>query len=387
MPVIVLSNNDGIIVALNKEAKAVGLKRGDAFFQVQGLIKNKGVTTFSSNYTIYADMSERIHHILYDLCPEVEPYSIDESFAFFPDIKQINEIAHTIKSTIEQSTGIPVSIGIAPTKTLSKIANKLSKEREGILNITEIDIDGALKEYPIEDIWGIGYRYSEFLHSKGIHTAFDLKCYPLHYARKHLTIKGLYTVQELNGISIIDQLIPKAKKNIISSRGFSHLVESMEELEEATADYCMEAVRKMRFQHSAATFIGVNVLTNRFRDDLPQYYNNVIYEIKPVSSYLPLLIRLALKALHEVYKPGYKYQKVMIMLLGLVHEDSQQLDFFAEDTNKEKKLMNCFDAINRKYDSQKLFIGTRGIGREWSMKRQFLSPAYTTNINDIPKVY
>jgi DNA polymerase V len=385
-PVIVLSNNDGIIIALNKEAKKFGLKRGDAFFQVRDLIKEHSVSVFSSNYTLYADMSERINQILKSLCPEVEVYSIDESFLFFPELRQINEIAQSIKETVEQATGIPVSIGIAYTKTLSKLANKLAKKRGGILNLSDIDLDEELRAYPVEDIWGIGYRYSAFLKERGVHTAFDLKSYPLHLAKKNLTIKGVFTVQELNGIPSIDLMIPKPKKNIISSRGFSRLVEKKEELEEAAANYCLEAIRKMRDQHSAAKSIGVSLMTNRFREDLPQCFDSVEYKINPPSSYVPELLKLALRGVNELHKPGYKYQKVMIMLLGLVPDEISQFDFFSEDKNKEKAIMACFDKINGKYDKDTLFIGARGIDRNWSMKREYLSPSYTTDLEGIPKV-
>ena len=384
-PVVVLSNNDGILVALNKEAKATGLKRGDALFQVKELIRTNSVQVFSSNYTLYADISERINQVLNSLCPEVECYSIDECFLFFPEVKQINDIAQAVKAEVETSTGIPVSIGIASTKTLSKLANKLAKKRAGILNLTDVDLDTELKAYPVQDIWGIGYRYSTFLKERGINTAFDLKSYPLHLAKKHLTIKGVFTIQELNGISCIDQLTPKPKKNIISSRGFSRLVETKAELESAAADYCLEAIRKMRDQHSAAKAIGVSLMTNRFREDLPQYFESVEYKIIPPSSYVPQLLKLALRGVGELFKSGYKYQKVMIMLLGLVPDEISQFDFFAEDNNKEKAIMACFDKVNSKYEKDTLFIGARGIKRDWSMKRNRLSPNYSTDVGGIPK--
>jgi len=288
-PVIVLSNNDGIIVALNKQAKSAGLKRGDAYFMVKKEIEENKVTVFSPNYTLYADMSNRINTILREICPSIEVYSIDESFLFFPEIKGLTEIASEIKEAVECSTGIPVSIGIARTKTLSKLANKLAKKRDGILNLDDEDIDSLLKAYPVGDIWGIGPRYAEKLIGMGINSAYDLKCFPLHLAKKHLTIKGLYAVQELNGVPLIDKLEPKPKKNIISSRSFSQLVESLESLEEAGADYCLEAVRKMRSQHSASSSIGISVMTNRFKEEFPQYFNTVTYKIQPPRRMLPSL--------------------------------------------------------------------------------------------------
>lgn len=385
-PVVVLSNNDGIVVALNKEAKAIGIKRCDAFFKVEKTLHDHGGEAFSSNYTLYADMSRRIHRILTKLAPAVEPYSIDESFLYFPPLRQTTEIASAIKLTIEESTGIPVSIGIAQTKVLAKIANKLAKKGCGVLNIDEIPVDEALGSYPVEDLWGIGCRYAGFLRGKGIATALDLKRYPPHLARKGLTVRGYYIVQELNGTPMMDLLVPKPRKNIISSKSFSRPAESLAELEEAAAEYCLEAVMKMRAQRSATTAVGVALLTNRFREDLPQYCSDIAYQVNPPSSYAPDLVRLALKGVAEIFRPGFRYQKVLVGLPKLVSEDGRQSDFFAEDKSKERSLMECFDAVNAKYGSRALFIGAQGIEKPWAMKRERLSPRYTTSWADIPKV-
>lgn len=385
-PVVVLSNNDGIVVALNKEAKGIGLKRGDPYFQVKDTLRARGGEVFSSNYTLYADMSRRIHDILVSLAPEVEPYSIDESFLFFPPLKGISEIAFTIKRTVEDDTGIPVSIGIAPTKVLSKIANKLAKKGNGVFDIAEADLDEVLRNYPVGDVWGIGYRSTERLAEKGVSTALDLKRYPPERAKKDLTVKGWYIVQELNGVPMIDRIEEKPKRNIIASRSFSRLVETLPELEEAAADYCLEAVLKLRKQRGAAKAIGVALMTNRFRDDLPQSFETVSYPLKPPSAFAPELARLAIKGVNALFRCGYKYQKVMIILSALEREDRGQPDLFAEDRSRERSLMECFDKINGKYGSHTLFIGAQGIAKRWGMKRGFLSPRYTTSWADIPKV-
>ena len=384
-PVVVLSNNDGIVVALSREAKAVGIRRCDPYFKVKDLIRKNGGAVFSSNYTLYADMSRRIHEILTELAPVVEPYSIDESFLFFPPLRQITEIAATIKRTIEEETGIPVSVGAASTKVLAKIANKLSKQGNGILNMDEVEVDEALRGYAVGDVWGIGYRYATVLREKGIATALDLKCYPVHLAKQDLTIRGYCLVRELNGTPMLDMLTPKPRKCIIASKSFSRPVDSLGALQEASAEYCIEAVRKLRRQRSAAKSLGVALMTNRFKDDQPQYCNEISYAVDPSSSYAPDLVRLALRGAAELFKPGFRYQKVVVSLPELVPEDGYQGDFFEPDRNRERSIMECFDRINEKYGSRTLFIGAQGIEKSWAMKREHLSPRYTTSWADIPK--
>lgn len=384
-PVVVLSNNDGIVVALSREAKAIGIKRCDPFFKVRAALESAGGAAFSSNYTLYAELSQRIHDILVSLSPEVEPYSIDESFLFFPGAGLPTEAAERIKETVERSTGIPVSIGIAPTKVLAKIANKLAKKGSGILDVADIDLDRALKEYPVGDVWGIGWRSAEFLESRGVRTAYALKTYPAHLAKRDLTIRGYNIVQELNGVSVIDRLEAKSRRNILSSRSFSRPVESLAELEQAAADYCLEALLKMRKQRSAASVLGVALMTNRFRAEDDQYCRSAFRELKPPSSYAPLLVGSAVSAVGELYRPGLRYQKVAVQLLDLVDEERAQGDLFAERAGKAEALMECFDRINGKYGSHALFLGARGIDRAWSMKREHLSPAYTTDVGRLPK--
>lgn len=384
-PVVVLSNNDGILVALSREAKAAGLARGDAYFQVRDRLAAIGGVAFSSNYTLYADMSRRIHDILTGLAPAVEPYSIDESFLFFPPLEGIAEVARGIKRTVETETGIPVSIGIARTKTLSKIANKLAKKGNGVLSVEEIDLDAALAVYPAADVWGIGPRYAAFLTERGVRTALDLKRYPPELARKNLTLKGYGTVRELNGVPAVDALVPKPKQNIVSSRSFSRLVGTLAELEEAAAEYCLEAVLKLRAQRSAAAALGVSLMTNRFREDLPQYRNSVVYGVAPPSAYAPALVKLAIRGVRELYRPGYRYQKTMVHLLDLASDERRQADLFTEEDPRERALMACFDRVNGRYGPHTLFIGAQGIGKDWSMKRELLSPAYTTEPEDLPE--
>lgn len=385
-PVIVLSNNDGIVVAANREAKDLGVKRCDPYFEARDRVERAGGETFSSNYTLYAEMSGRILEILESFCPEVEPYSIDESFLFYPPKSDLAEEAGRIKATVEESTGIPVSIGIARTKVLAKIANKLAKKGTGILDEREIDLDRELKQYPAGDVWGIGWSGAEKLRARGVSTAYDLKAYPPHLAKRDLTVRGFYIVQELNGISVLERIEPKPKRNIVSSRSFSRPVESLPELEQAAADYCLDAILKARKQGSCASAICVSVATNRFRTEEPQYSRSEVRELKPPTSYAPLLVAQATTGIRELYRPGFRYQKVMVHLLGLEDENRRQGDLFDPGALRERALMECFDHINGKYGSRTLFMGAKGVGGSWNMKREHLSPAYTTDLGGIPKV-
>lgn len=385
-PVVVLSNNDGIVVALNKEAKAIGIARCDPFFKVSGRLAAAGGQAFSSNYTLYADISSRIHSLLMELAPVVEPYSIDESFLFFPPLANPEDTALSIKRTVEEATGVPVSLGAAATKTLAKAANKLAKRGSGVRVMAPGEVDAALADYPVEDVWGIGARTAEFLRGKGVRTALDLKRYPMHAARDDLTLKGYAIVRELNGEPQIDMAERTSKRRIVASRSFARPVRELASLEEAAAEYCLEAVRKLRAQRCAAKAIGIALVESSFYEDRSQDYAGASYPIDPPSSYAPDLVRLALKGAGAAFRQERSYRKVMVILPDLVPEETRQLEFFAKDGTKARALMACFDAVNAKYGSSTLFLGAQGIGKSWAMKRELLSSRYTTAWKDIPKV-
>ncbi len=384
-PVVVLSNNDGIVVALNKEAKAMGIARCDPFFEVRKRLAAAGGKAFSSNYTLYADMSRRIHRIFLALAPAVEPYSIDESFLYYPPLNDPEGTAWTIKRTVEEGTGIPVSIGIAATKTLAKAANKLAKKRDGVLDIGAFGTDAALADFPVEDVWGIGARWAEFLRGKGVRTALDLKRYPQADAKKHLTLKGYAIVRELNGEAMIDMIDRKRKRCIIASRSFARPVGTLAELEEAAAEYALEAVRKMRAQRCAARTIGIALVEDRFYEDRQRDWTGATYRFDPPSAFAPDFVRAAIRGVRERYIPGTRYQKTLVSLSDFEDEDARQLEFFARDAARERALMACFDEVNAKYGMRTLFLGAQGIGKDWAMKREHLSPRYTTSWSDLPK--
>jgi len=399
-PIAVLSNNDGIIVALNAECKALGFKRGDVFYQVKHKIEKSGVVVFSSNYTLYADMSARMNLIYNRLAPDVEVYSIDESFLFFPDWNNTDytEIGQNIKTTVTKETGIPVSIGIAPNKTLAKMCNKLAKKRGGVCNWQELNQDEELADYPVGDIWGIGWSKTAFLKKQGITTALALKHYPLDKAKKHMTITGYKTVQELNGIQAIDRIEESPHQVVSVSRSFQKPVYKLDDIITALSEYTQEAVKRMRSGGLSCKYVSVYLMTNAYAQG-EQYFNQLSAELPYLSSYLPEIQAVANELTKKIFKPDYKYRKVMIALTGLDFDRNQQLDLFDIGYNRIKELeplMQAFEAVNNKYGRGTLKLGCSLTGQKpvdtetvlaWELRRDYLSPCYTTKISDIPLVY
>jgi DNA polymerase V len=394
-PIAVLSNNDGIIVALNAECKALGYKRGDVFFKVKDLMQRQGVAVFSSNYTLYADMSGRLNVIYSRYTPDVELYSIDESFLFFPDWSNADytQIALDIKTAAERETGIPVSIGVAPTKTLAKLCNKLAKKTaNGICNYNAIDQAAALRNYAVEDIWGVGHSKASFLKRRNITTALSLKQYPLYKAKQNLTINGFRTVQELNGIPAIDQVEETERQLVSVSRSFQSPVYDLPDIITALTAYTQEAVSRMRADRLSCRYISVYLMTNAYADG-GQYANQMSAELPYLSAYLPEITATANELLKRIYRSGFKYRKVMIALAGLAHDRNTQLDLFATTYNRGKALeplMQAQDAINTRYGRGTLILAC-GLSdtkpddtKPWDLKRDYLSPRYTTHIAEIP---
>jgi DNA polymerase V len=391
-PIAVLSNNDGIIIALNAECKALGFKRGDVFFENKQKMEQEGVKVFSSNYTLYADMSARMNLIYNRFAPDVEPYSIDESFLFFPSWTNADytEIAHNIKNAVTKETGIPVSVGVASTKTLAKLCNKLAKKRGGVCDWEKVNQEEELRNYPVGDIWGVGYSKTAFLKKQGINTALDLKNYPLLAAKKNLTINGFRTVQELNGIPAIDKVERGARQVVMVSKSFQSPVFNLDGITTALSEYTQEAVKRIRAEKLSCRYVSVYLMTNAFAEG-DQYFNQLTAELPYLSSYLPEIQATANELLKKLYRPGYKYRKTMIGLTGLVKDDKPQLDLFDTHYNNVKRLeplMQVFDNLNERYGRGTITLGTslspQDNKQAWKMKRGYLSPGYTTDIDDIP---
>lgn len=401
-PIAVLTNNDGIIISLNAECKRLGFKRGDVYFKMKNEYAAKGVSVFSSNYTLYSDISMRMNLIYSYYAPETEIYSIDESFLFYPDWKNMEwqNLGHEIADTVWQQVHIPVAVGIAPTKTLAKLCNKLAKHHCGVFEWESCDKERTLSEYPVEDVWGIGPAKQQELAVHGIKTAFDLQRMPLSEAKRLLTITGFKTVQELNGIQCIERIPERKRQAIMCSRSFAHGVSTLPELETALADYAMRAVTTMKEEGSACRTISVYLMTARaytLEEKEMEYFNGAAVRLDEPTSYLPDIQKAAEELLISIYRYGYEFRKVMITLLELQSDKTVQLDLFKPDDAETKKkhdaLMNTLTEINRKFGRGTLHTGVRNCtpdvtddGKEatWHMQRALLSPEYTTKIEDIP---
>lgn len=403
-PIAVLSNNDGITIALNQECKDLGFHRGDVFFKCRDKYCLNGVNVFSSNYTLYADISSRLNRLYADFCPDIEVYSIDESFLFFPDWVNagFTQMGHELRVMAARNVHIPVSVGIAPTKTLAKMCNKLAKHRGGVCNWQECDGDAELAAYPVEDVWGIGWSKAIKLKSRGVRTALDLKNYPLNRAKADLTITGFRTVQELNGIPAIDAIEERDKDNITTSKSFAHGVTSLAELQTALAEYIQLAVEKMRKQKSVCRIVSIFIGTARAfeeRDKSKEYFNGISARLYEPTDFLPELQDMAKRLLDIIYEPGFAYRKVAVNLFDLMPAINVQPQLFqterVNERENQKALMDALDKINFRYGRGCLHMGLRnqvsdtqkdGTLPAWIMEQKYLSPKYTTNFTDLPSV-
>ena len=389
-PIVVLSNNDGCIVARSNEAKALGIPMGAPFYQIKDLIQNRGVSVFSSNFQLYGDMSERIMNSLRSFAPDLEVYSIDEAFLHLNPEERLYDKALEMRTKLLQWTGIPTSFGIAPTKTLAKIANRFAKKNttEGVFQLTCPTLtDEILKKLPIQEIWGISSGFGRRLHKLGIFSALELKNADPKRIRKSLGVVGERIVYELCGNSCLGLEEVTPKKNILSSRSFGTPLTELKPIEEALANYAVRAAQKLRNQKSKAQGVYVFLNTNRFRKDEPYYANGATLGFDLPTSDTRLIIHYGKKLLQWIYRKGYNYHKCGIMLLDLIHEEIEQENLFVKrDSSKGDRLMKTVDQINRSMGSKTLFYAAQGIERKWKMRCNLSSPLYTTSWNDLPKV-
>ncbi|MBN1327172.1 MAG: Y-family DNA polymerase [Candidatus Cloacimonetes bacterium] len=392
-PIGILSNNDGIIVALSNELKALGVSRGTPVFKLKELIKKHDIRIFSSNYSLYGDMSARVMKILAYYTPDLEIYSIDEAFLSLRGMAgNMTAYADQIRNRIRQWTGLPVSIGIGPSKTLAKIANHVAKRNQRLKGVFDISdhprFNEILAAVDVKHIWGIGPQYAKLLHRNGINNALQLTNAPRDWIRRKLTIMGLRTVMELRGVSCLElELITEPKKEIVSSRSFGNPVTKLQDLREATTAYCTRAVEKLREEKQAASQIMVYLTTNRFRNER-QYANFQSTRLPLPSAYTPEFLQASLKLLDYLYRPGYKYKKVGVMISDIIPESQLPLDFFQPTylDDRRKAIMNCVDSINQKMGMNMLAYASIGNSLNWQMKREMLSPHYTTRWEHLPLV-
>lgn len=390
-PIVVLSNNDGCIVARSNEAKDLGIAMGAPYFKTKAVIEKHDVQVFSSNYTLYGDLSSRVMTTLKGLEPEVEIYSIDEAFISLPSTGDAEEYGRLIKAKVAQCTGIPVSVGIASTKTLAKLANRFAKKDArygGVVDLTGAEnIDDLLEKVGVGDVWGIGHRSTEKLNLRGIYNARQLRDSEDTWIRKQLTVTGLRTVMELRGIPCItaDDL-NATKQSIISSRSFGQPISTKTDLREAIATHVSIAAAKLRSQGSVAGAIQVFFHTNYFKDDALQYSANLTLPVAQSSSYTPTLINYALRGLERVYKAGYDYKKAGVMLTDITSGACRQGYLFGQGPAERDLLMATLDKINRRWGRNTVQFAAAGVKKSWQMRQSFKSPAYTTNWGEIPVV-
>ncbi len=395
-PVVVLSNNDGCVIAANKEAKAIAdIPMFESVFKIKEQLIAHKVNFFSSNYTLYGEMSQRVMNILETFSPNVEVYSIDEAFADVSGIKNIalEEYGHQIKDTIFKNTGLPVGVGIAPTKGLSKLANKMAKKIAKSNHVFVIDSEEkrieALKWCKIGDVWGIGSKHAKRLKNIGVFDAFQFTELPLQWVRKEMTVVGERTWRELKGESCTEFVTqPPPKKGIGTAKSFGIKLPDLERIEEACAYYISEVSEVLRAQKSCATHIQVFIVTNYHSNVDKQYSNSLTITLDIPTNDTFKLISAARKALIAIYKPGYRYKKVGVNLTGIIPQDYIQGNLFHQPSKlNNPRLIETFDAINQKFGKATIssgLVGTRV--SEWELIKKERSSRYTTQWGELLKI-
>ena len=392
-PIVVLSSNDGCIISRSTEAKALGIKMGEPYFKVERIVKKNNVKIFSSNYSLYGDISRRVMKTLKQFSPQIEIYSIDEAFLNLSSIKDENllEYGNKIRSTILKWTGIPTSIGIATTKTLSKVANYLAKkERSGVINlINSKQTDKLLTEIKINDVWGVGRQLTKFYIKNGINTAYQLKNISNSWVKKNTNVFGSRTVMELKGVPCISlESYQEKRKNCCVSRSFGKKVTKLEELKESITMHCLNAAEKIRIDNQTAKKITTFIRTSPFQKDKNYYANTKNIDLPIRTNDSIELVKQALIALKCIYKKGYRYQKAGIILSGLKDVNIYKKNLFSTISGEEKRkrLMKAMDYTNTKYGRNALSIAQAGLKKRWNIKKQYSSKIDTACFELLPAV-
>ncbi|WP_435414451.1 Y-family DNA polymerase [Polaribacter aestuariivivens] len=392
-PVVVLSNNDGCIIAANREAKALAhIPMFQPVFKIKEILKANNVTCFSSNYTLYADMSQRVMDTLREFSPIVEEYSIDESFvdlSHYP-INELDEIAHRIKERVHKNTGIPVGVGVAKTKSLSKMANKFAKkvaENNGVYTVeNEAKRIAMLHYFKVKDIWGIGRKHTVRVENTGAKTALDFANTNLAWVRKELTVVGERLWRELNNFPCHEMVVQvDKKKGIGTAKSFGYKLKDYGLIEEATSSYVAEVADLLRQQNSAAKYIEIFLTTNSFSNIDNQYRNKIIITLEIPTNSTIKLTQEALRGLKAIFKPGFRYKKVGVNLFGLVPDTDIQTNLFYKPQKSESpKLTEVIDALNSKFGKNKVKLATVGNReKEWALIKEHRSPRFTTQWSEL----
>ncbi len=390
-PVVVLSNNDGCIISRSNEAKALGIKMGEPYFKAKDIIIKNKVNVFSSNYSLYGDLSRRVMRTLKRFNSDIEVYSIDEAFmdlSNFSD-EEVEEVGKEIRNTVLQWTGIPTSIGIAKTKTLSKIANHIAKKKQsGVTSLIGIEnLDPVLEKIEINDVWGVGRQLTKFYQKHGVYNAKQLKNKSNTWIKKCSNVLSSRTAMELRGIPCIDLETTQSKrKSCVVSRSFGKRVEHFQELKEAVASYCLNASEKIRSENLVAKAITVFVRTSPFQRNFGYYSNSKTVDFPIATNNSIETVTVAVSILEEIFKHGCRYQKAGVMLTGLSNENDKKNLFSSEKDEKINRLMRSMDNTNYRYGRSTLSLASAGVYKKWNMRREHSSKIDTADFYSLPKI-
>ncbi|HHB7428086.1 TPA: Y-family DNA polymerase [Klebsiella pneumoniae] len=395
-PVVVLSNNDGCIIARSTEAKKLGIKMGDPYFKCKDYFRQQGVVCFSSNYELYADMSNRVMTTLEEMCPRVEIYSIDEAFCDLTGVRNcrvLEEFGRELKDTVYRNTRLPVGVGIAQTKTLAKLANhaaKTWKATGGVVDLSNVERQRKLMALlPVDEVWGVGRRISKKLEAMGIKTVLQLADTDIRFIRKHFNVVLERTVRELRGEPCLglEEFAP-VKQEIVCSRSFGQRISTYEEMRQAICLYASRAAEKLRGEHQYCRFISAFVKTSPFALNEPYYGNSTSVKLLTPTQDSRDIITAATKCLDAIWRVGHRYQKAGVMLGDFYSQGVAQLNLFDDNAPRKnsEKLMEVLDHLNAKDGRGTLYFAGQGIQIAWQMKREMLSPRYTTRYTDLLKV-
>jgi len=394
-PVVILSNNDGCVIARSNEAKALGIPMGAPAFQYKDLFNRQNIKVFSSNYPLYGDMSSRVMKILERYTPDIEIYSIDEAFLQFKGFEHfdLDTQGRAMKKQVQQWTGIPVSVGIAPTKGLAKIANKIAKKYNdktgGVyLMATDEQRVKALKWTGVKDIWGIGRQHAKRLEKQGVKTAYDFSNLPDSWIRKHMSILELRLKKDLLGLPYIqlDDTQP-AKKSIATTRSFQSTLSQYWEVEERLVTYATSCAEKLRQQKSSCAALMVFVRSNPHKEGSEQYRNSCVITLPYATDSSIILAQYATFGLKNIFKKGIDYKKAGVILMGLSPSNERQLNLFHANQNKHDPLMQTIDRLHRRFGPNRIKLANQDLNKTWKMRQEHLSPRFTTELNDIIRVY
>ncbi|HEY9283356.1 MAG TPA: Y-family DNA polymerase [Pyrinomonadaceae bacterium] len=389
-PVVVLSNNDGCVVARSNEAKALGIRMGAPLFQVRDLVDLHNVAVLSSNYALYGDMSARVMHALQEFSPEVEVYSIDEAFLSLDCRPEwLPELGRRIRERVYKLTGVPVSVGIAATKTLSKFAGEIAKKSEkagGVLSLFDSPhLDTALERTLVSDVWGVGRQYTKLLNARGITNALQLRDCDVRWARMAMTVVGARIVEELRGVACLPlQLCPPPKRSITCSRTFGRAVTTLSEIREAVAFFMTRAAEKMRRRGLCASAVTVFFSTNRFNKSARQYANSATVELACPTDTTQELLSHAMRLAEGIFREGYEFKKAGVLLSGIVPASPLTKRMHDDEQNERmRKVIRAVDRINAKLGRDAVRFAVSGLKREWMTRCEKRSPRYTTSWSEL----